>query len=204
MIREAFVKTLPPDGRLDYRPALIAPQAADDLLDCLAREIDWQQRTLKIFGKTLPQPRRVCFMGDPGVDYSYSGDRHRAADWHPAVAVLREVLVGVLGVSFNCVLLNAYRSGDDCMGWHADDEPELGTNPVIASISLGAVRRFRLRARREHSRALTLEPAHGSLLVMAGDLQHHWQHQLPRTRRKVGLRINLTFRRILPDRRNRR
>jgi alkylated DNA repair dioxygenase AlkB len=100
------------------------------------------------------------------------------------------------GAEFNAVLLNFYRDGRDGMGWHADDEPELGRNPVIASVSLGAPRRFCLRHRRRQDLKLDLELPHGSLLAMAGALQHHWVHALPKTRRSVGERINLTFRRV--------
>ena len=199
---EECVKTLLParDGegaKLTYRPDWIEPARADALFTVLQREIGWQTRTLKMFGRVIEQPRRIAFQGDDGVVYRYSNDDYRAACWHPAVAELRDRLDAEFGVAFNSVLLNFYRDGRDGMGWHADDEPELGDRPAIASISLGAVRRFVLRSRSEPSRKIDLSLSPGSLLVMAGDLQQHWQHQVPKTARPVGPRINLTFRRIL-------
>lgn len=203
MIRDGFVKKLAPDGVLTYHPDALEHEEANALAERLRMEIDWQQRWLTMFGRRVLQPRLICFMGDPGIEYRYSGDRHRATAWNPLVCDLRNRLEDSLGRQFNSVLLNAYRNGQDSMGWHADDETELGTCPTIASISLGAVRRFRLRSIRNHSETVTLEPAHGSLIVMSGDLQHHWQHQVPRTRRCSEWRLNLTFRRIL-DLRSRR
>jgi alkylated DNA repair dioxygenase AlkB len=110
---------------------------------------------------------------------------------------LRERLSRELGVEFNSVLANRYRDGRDCMGWHSDAEPELGPAPVIASVSLGAMRRFVLKHRGEPERKLALELPHGSLLVMRGETQRHYRHALPRTAKPVGERVNLTFRRIV-------
>ncbi len=118
--------------------------------------------------------------------------------WPAALHDIRERVSQASGVAMNSVLANLYRSGRDAMGWHSDDEPELGPRPVIASLSLGGVRRFTLKHRRDPSQKLALELAHGSLLLMAGDTQVHWRHALPRTARPVAQRINLTFRRILP------
>jgi alkylated DNA repair dioxygenase AlkB len=157
-----------------------------------------------MFGRTLMQPRLIRFMGEAGVEYRYSGGRHDAAPWHPALTPLLERLQRACPPGFNCVLLNLYRDGRDSMGWHADDEPELGPRPTIASISLGAVRRFQLRSLAQPRQRFEIQPEHGSLLVMSGSLQDNWQHQVPKTARPVGPRINLTFRRIpssasLPD-----
>lgn len=193
---EGFVKALEPDGLLDYRPGWLAGDQADAFCRCLAEQIAWQSRTITLFGRTMLQPRLLCFMGDAGVHYRYSNDNYRACAWHPAVLELKQRLQRELDAEFNSVLLNLYRNGRDSMGWHSDDEPELGRNPMIASVSLGAVRRFVLRPVRDRSKRLELAPAHGSLIVMSGDLQHHWQHQVPRTAAAVGARINLTFRRI--------
>ena len=195
---ESFVKTLAPEGLLDYRSAWLAPADADRLLDCLAAEVPWELRSIRMFGRELMQPRLLCFMGDPGMVYRYSGGDYAAVPWHPAVEELRWGLNRSLATAFNSVLLNLYRDGSDSMGWHADDEPELGSRPTIASISLGAERRFVLRRRDDPRQRLELVLAHGSLLLMAGDLQTHWQHQLPKTARPVGPRLNLTFRRIHP------
>ncbi len=195
---EQCVKTLPPDGRLIHDADWLQPPAALDLFETLRDGIDWQCRTLKMFGREVKQPRLIAFQGDEGVVYRYSGGDYRAAPWHPDVLRLRDRLVDDLEVGFNSALINLYRDGADGMGWHADDEPELGRDPTIASISLGAPRRFVLRNRDERSLRWEIELVSGSLVVMEGDLQHHWQHQVPKTARPAGPRINLTFRRVLP------
>jgi alkylated DNA repair dioxygenase AlkB len=145
------------------------------------------------------QPRLTAWYGDATARYSYSGLDLTPQPWTPALLALRTQVEQATGVTFNSVLLNLYRTGQDSMGWHADDEPELGPEPVIASISLGATRRFRLRPR--HSQQLPHAPLgldlpSGSLLVMRGTTQQHWQHAVPKTARPVGPRLNLTFRTI--------
>ena len=199
---ESGVKTLLPRGRtdgggLDYWPDWLPADEADALFGRLQRDVAWETRTIRMFGRRMEQPRRIAFQGDAGTVYRYSNDDYRASAWHPGVADLRDRLARWLDVRFNSVLLNLYRNGRDSMGWHADDEPELGDRPVIASVSLGAVRRFVLRSRADHGRKIDLPLASGSLLVMSGDLQRDWQHQVPKTARPVGPRVNLTFRRIL-------
>ncbi|MBY6205357.1 alpha-ketoglutarate-dependent dioxygenase AlkB family protein [Halomonas denitrificans] len=195
---ERSVNVLPPGGRLVHDPRWLDPGAALGVFERLLREVDWQRRSVKMFGREVPQPRLIAFQGDEGVSYRYSGGDYLAAPWHPEVGLLRDRLAEELGVGFTSALLNLYRDGADGMGWHADDEPELGREPTIASISLGAARRFLLRNRDDRSRRFEYRLGAGSLLVMEGDLQHHWQHRVPKTARPVGPRINLTFRRILP------
>lgn len=194
---EEYVKAFPPAGELEYRSAWLDRTTADELLARLSEEVDWEQRSIRMFGKRVPQPRLIRFQGDSGVHYTYSGDPHAASPWHPDVESIRDRLREEGVGDFNSVLLNLYRDGADSMGWHADDEPELGEDPLIASISLGGSRRFVLRRRVDRSKRHELSPEHGSLIVMRGDLQHHWQHQVPRTRRPVPARINLTFRRVV-------
>lgn len=193
-MRELLVKTLPPDGTIEYVPEWLDAPSADRLAARLQREVEWERRSIRMFGRELMQPRLIRFMGEPGVVYRYSGGCHVAAPWHPALQPLLECLRHQYPPGFNCVLANLYRDGRDSMGWHADDEPELGPRPTIASVSLGAVRRFQLRTRTRPRRRFELQPEHGSLLVMRGSLQENWQHQVPRTARPVGPRINLTFR----------
>jgi alkylated DNA repair dioxygenase AlkB len=200
---EVCVKELAPDGMVEYHDRWLEPAQADACMDALIEEIEWERRWITMFGKRIMQPRLVAFQGDPGVRYTYSADVHAARGWDPTVASLRDRLEEGCGLRFNSVLLNLYRDGSDAMGWHADDERELGNNPSIASISLGATRRFVLRSKADRTTRFELEPAHGSLIVMRGALQHHWQHQVPRTRNSVGPRVNLTFRRVL-DLRSRR
>ena len=179
----------------DYDPGFLAEGDADRLLWCLWPELDWRQHDIVLFGRRVQQPRLSAWYGDAGARYRYSGLSLEPQPWHPALHALRNALESRLGRPFNSVLANAYRDGRDSMGWHADDEPELGPEPVIASVSLGACRRFLVRCIR------TREPAefrleHGSLLVMSGSSQADFRHALPKTSRPCGLRINLTFRQI--------
>jgi len=198
--------SVPPNGYIRYLPNWLDCQQADQLFKSLGNRLDWQQRPIKMFGREIMQPRLTCFYGDNGVRYSYSGKTMLAATWSDELKQLKDRLNETLDVRFNSVLCNRYRDGRDSMGWHADNEPELGPNPVIASVSLGEQRRFRLKPRPqkkrhgERIRPLSLALGHGSLLVMSGDLQHHWLHELPKVSGKdatrVGPRINLTFRQI--------
>ena len=182
-----------PDGEFRYWPSFWPVAQADDLLVRLREEIPWRNHPVRLFGREIPTPRLSCWLGDGGADYRYSGVRHQATAWTPAVATIRADLARRLGIASNSVLGNLYRDGRDRMGWHSDDEPELGRQPVIVSASFGAVRRFALRHRRLPLRQ-SLWLAHGSVLVMAGDSQRGWQHALPATRADCGPRINLTFR----------
>jgi alkylated DNA repair dioxygenase AlkB len=184
------------DGEARLWPAALAADEASRLYDVLRDGIGWQQEEVLIFGQRRRVPRLVAWHGDPGARYRYSGTDHDPEPWTPELERLRARVYELSGVEFNAVLLNYYRDGRDGMGWHADDEPELGRNPAIASVSLGAPRRFCLRHRRRKDLKLDLELPHGSLLVMSGPTQHHWLHALPKTRRPVGERINLTFRRV--------
>jgi alkylated DNA repair dioxygenase AlkB len=177
-----------------YAPAFHEPASADDQMARLTRDIDWQQHHLRLFGRDVPAPRLSCWMGDADAVYTYSRTRFEPQPWTPVVATLRDDLCDRLGVRFNSVLANLYRDGRDSMGWHSDDEPELGPQPLIASLSFGAARTFRLRARATRETALSIELAHGSLLVMGGDTQALYQHALPQRARVSGARINLTFR----------
>ncbi len=194
---EDWVKTLAPDGRLAYRAEWLAATEADQFLTELDQQIGWQQRHIRLFGRRVMQPRLIAFHADPGVTYSYSGDRLQGSGWPPLLAALIERLWRDVGMRFNSVLCNQYRDGNDAMGWHADDEPELGQSPIIASLSLGALRRLRFKPRDGGSRRVVLMPASGSLLVMSGQLQRYWLHEVPRMRRIAEPRVNLTFRQIL-------
>jgi len=184
------------EGEARLWPAAFAPDEAAQLFDALRAGIRWQQEQVVIFGQRRRVPRLVAWHGDPGASYRYSGTDHDPEPWTAELELIRARVAGLCGVAFNAVLLNLYRDGRDGMGWHADDEPELGRDPVIASVSLGAVRRFCLRHRRRKDLKVGLDLPHGSLLVMSGATQHHWVHALPKTRRPVGERINLTLRSI--------
>ena len=194
-----MLENLPlPGAELLWDPGWLAPERADALLDRLLRDIAWETHRIRMFGRWIDSPRRSCWIGDPGASYVYSGVRFEPRPWLPALSLLREDLQQASGAAFNSVLANLYRDGSDAMGWHSDDEPELGPRPVIASLSLGQARRFKLRHRDDPARQLDLDLPHGSLLVMRGDTQARFKHSLPRSTRPMGPRINLTFRLICP------
>ena len=188
-----------PDACLRYLPHWLDRATADAWLHRLIAETPWEQPQVRVYGRTLAVPRLVAWYGDAEARYRYSGLLHEPLPWTPLLEEIRRRLQAEVDGRFNGALLNLYRDGQDAMGWHSDDEPELGCEPLLASLSLGAVRRFDLRrkgsSRIEHSLAL----GHGSLLVMGGATQHHWQHQIARTRQVLTPRLNLTFRLIHPS-----
>jgi alkylated DNA repair dioxygenase AlkB len=162
----------------------------------LVDEVPWERHRLRLFGREIEAPRLSCWIGDADAVYTYSGTRFTPHPLTPACVELRDRLVAVSGEKYNSVLCNLYRDGRDSMGWHSDDEAELGPFPCIASLSFGAARRFRLRHRRDPDSRLEIELAPGSLLLMAGATQRNYRHDLPKTARIVSPRLNLTFRRI--------
>jgi alkylated DNA repair dioxygenase AlkB len=178
-------------GTLLYDAAFFASVEADAFFQMLCRETAWKQEV----GRGRSFPRLTAWYADDGLVYRYSGVTHIAIGWTPALLQIKQRIEAAAGAAFNSVLLNRYRSCTDSIGMHADDEPELGTNPLVASVSLGAVRTFVLKHRASGER-LSLPLAHGSLLVMGGTCQHHWLHGIPKTTQAVGERVNLTFRRI--------
>jgi len=175
-----------------YWERFLAAPEAERLFAALRDHVPWAQLRNHLW----TFPRLTAFVADPGIVYRYSGVTHTGEGWPAELLAVRRQVERQSGASFNGALLNLYRDGSDSMGRHADAEPELGRNPVVASVSLGAVRRFVLRHRLGgEKRALDL--AAGSLLLMGGTLQHHWQHELPKTTEPVGARVNLTFRTFL-------
>lgn len=187
------------DGELYFDSGFLSITEADDALSVLTAELAWHQPQVMLFGRRVTSPRLAAWYGDPGAVYTYSGQVNEPLSWTPALKALRQRVAAAAGAKFNSVLANRYRDGADSMGWHRDAEPELGRNPVIASVSLGATRRFVLRHKKKKSVApVVIELTHGSLLVMAGATQHYWRHRVPPTRRPVAARINLTFRYVLP------
>jgi len=169
---------------------------ADRLFQELLTSIDWRQEEILIFGQRRLVPRLVAWHGDPGTAYTYSGTTHEPLPWTADLTAIKSRVESLTRRSFNSVLLNRYRSGQDGMGWHADDEPELGQDPPIASASFGEPRRFLLRHRRQRASRCELLLGHGDLLLMAGPTQHHYVHAVPKTARIVGERVNLTFRSV--------
>lgn len=185
------------DGTLTCAADFLAEDEADLCLRTLLDELDWRQDQIRLFGRQHRIPRLQCFQGEPGIQYTYSSLTLQAQPWHPSVFNLKTKIESLLGHPFNSVLMNLYRDGADSMGWHSDDETELGKNPAIASLSLGQQRRFLLRRKDNRQERVEFLLAHGSLILMAGPLQHFWQHSVPRTQKPCNSRINLTFRKVV-------
>lgn len=187
-----------PDADVQHLPGWLAATDADRLLSALQAEVPWEVHRIRMFGNWVDSPRLSCWIGDPQARYRYSSAEFVPHPWLPSLQSVRERLETEGLGRFNSVLLNRYRGGGDYMGWHSDDEPELGSMPVIASLSLGAARRFLLRRRDDPARKAEYLLGHGDLLVMAGQTQQFYQHALPKMARLQGERINLTFRWITP------
>ena len=184
------------DGDLRWQPAWLDPATADQWLTALQAEVPWQQPKVFVHGRQHPVPRLLAWYGDSEAYYRYAGLTHQPLPWTPLLAEIRARIEAEAGQRLNAVLLNYYRDGQDSMGWHSDDEAVLGANPLIASLSLGGTRRFDLRRKGSNRIEHSLSLEHGSLLVMAGATQHHWQHQVAKTRQRCAPRLNLTFRLI--------
>lgn len=185
------------DADLRFWPDFLSATAAEKLFNRLLSDINWRQDTITIFGKKHPLPRLQAWYGDADCHYSYSGLTLGPKPWSEELLTLKTLIEKHCQGQFNSVLANLYRHGQDSNGWHSDDERELGRQPVIASLSLGATRRFRLRHKfQKELPVIDLDLTPGSLLCMSGRSQSHWQHTLPKTARDIGPRINLTFRKI--------
>lgn len=186
-----------PDGELHYYPCAFTADESATFLRQLRETINWTRREIRLYGQRIMMPRLIAWYGDSGVEYEYSGQISPHNAWTTELLAIKARVDAISGHTFNGALLNHYRDGNDSMSWHSDDEKSLGLNPVIASVSFGATRAFKLRHRQNRSiNPLSLPLTSGSLLIMCGETQHHWQHQLPKTRKEIGERINITFRRI--------
>ncbi len=185
-----------PDADVDFFEQFYSPDRAQELFHLLSNELQWQQESLQIYGKWHRVPRLSALYGASNVQYTYSGIAHTALPWTSALLEIKNDLEQATQAKFNSVLANFYRNGQDSNGWHADNEPELGSQPIIASVSLGAARDFHFKHRRLAQHKYTQELSSGSLLVMGGAMQAHWLHQLPKRLRVQDPRINLTFRYI--------
>ncbi|NOT64378.1 MAG: alpha-ketoglutarate-dependent dioxygenase AlkB [Acidobacteria bacterium] len=183
-----------PDAEVKLYPTFFTEAESDSYFAALRSTTTWGQGRLTLYGKTYDEPRLTAWHGDEGKSYSYSGIVLHPQPWTLLLNEIRARVNAAAQTTFNSVLLNLYRNGRDSNGWHQDNEPELGRNPVIASLSFGAVRRFQMRHKIRQDLKLNLDLPHGSLLLMTGETQHTWQHQIPKTAKPVGERINLTFR----------
>lgn len=186
-----------PRAKVIYYPQFLREQEAQELYDVLYRETPWQQDNIKVFGKVYAQPRLTALYANNDLPYTYSNIRMQPHIFTPSLDALRIKVEEIAKVVFTTCLLNLYRDGKDSNGWHSDDEKELGKNPTIASVSLGASRVFKFRDKKAKSNVFSMRLEPGSLLLMSGATQHNWQHQLPKTSQTVQPRLNLTFRQIL-------
>lgn len=183
-----------PDADIVYFPSFFSSEVASELYHDLLREIPWQQDHIKVFGKEHVQPRLTALFGNEGKPYSYSNLTMQPKPWNLLLQKIKYHVESVAETNFTTVLLNYYRDGKDSNGWHADDEKELGLNPIIASVSLGSERMFQLKHNTNPSLRQNILLENGSLLIMKGATQHYWKHQIPKTSKPIGGRINLTFR----------
>lgn len=185
------------DAELTYVGDFLPISEADALLAVLQRTLAWRQDSIRIYGREVKIPRLQAWYGDPEARYRYSGVDLRPRPWTQALLELKQACELQSDSRFNAVLANRYRNGADGMGWHADNEPELGRQPVIASVSLGQCRNMNFR-HQQSGEKYTIELGHGSLLIMAGQTQKYWQHGVPKSRKVLNERVNLTFRYISP------
>ncbi|WP_424494581.1 alpha-ketoglutarate-dependent dioxygenase AlkB family protein [Salinimicrobium sp. GXAS 041] len=184
------------DAEIYFYPHFLAAEVAETYFNFLLNNIPWQQDSIKIFGKTHLQPRLTALFSNNGKAYTYSNITMYPQDFPKDLLALKQKLEIETEEEFTTCLANLYRTGKDSMGWHADDEKELGRNPAIASVSLGAERFFHLKHRKDKNERYKIRLPSGSLLLMKGPTQHHWLHQVPKTSRPLEPRINLTFRKL--------
>jgi len=186
------------DGEILFIRNFLSPTEAKKYFDLLLETINWKQEQISFYGKTYPVPRKTAWYGYEGFDYSYSGIKCTTEIWTKELLEIKTAIEKItLSEDFTSVLLNLYNDGNDKMGWHSDDEKELGINPTIASLSIGETRRFDLKHKQNKDLNYKFELSSGSLLIMRGALQHHWVHQIPVQKKVKNPRINLTFRTII-------
>jgi len=185
-----------PDADVTFVRRFLSSRDADRLVDEVTDTTPWRQEVIRLYGRESPVPRLTAWHGDPNAVYAYSNIAMDPEPWSAPLGEIRDLVEIETGVRFNSVLCNLYRNGRDGVAWHSDDEAELGGRPVIASISLGDTRTFQLRHRTRPDLRHQIDLPHGSLLIMRGPTQHHWKHQVPKTARPVGARINLTYRTV--------
>ena len=185
-----------PNAEIIYFRNFFSQGTSARMLKTLIQKIQWRQNKIQFYGKTSLVPRLEAWYGDTGKSYSYSGIRMDPMPWSEELLEIKLAVEKSIKLPFNSVLVNYYRDGNDRVAWHSDDEKELGRNPAIGSISFGAERKFKLRHRehKENDCKAEIQLENGSLLLMKGETQHHWMHEIPRTSRAIGPRVNLTFR----------
>lgn len=197
IVEEKF--NLGPDCGLSYIPHFISGADSDKLLESLKGKIEWEQDHFTMFGKKTPLPRLTAWYGDPEAVYTYSKIEMKPKKWIDPLVQIRDNLSEQLHVEFNSVLLNYYRNENDHMGWHRDNEKELGPKPLIASISLGDERLFQVRERKNKHHIFEINTGPGSLILMSGNIQTLWEHRIAKRAKRSSERINLTFRWVNPN-----
>lgn len=195
-VSDRSVEYFQENDSLDWRTAKWKELTAEKLAQIRFTNIFWKQDSINLYGKTMPLPRLTAWYGDSGKSYSYAGIKSEPNVWNKGLLYLKHEAERHASIEFNSVLLNWYRDGEDYLNWHADDEKELGKNPEIGSVNFGETRDFLLRRNSDTSQKIALPLKHGTLLIMRGELQHFWQHSVPKRKRVHGSRFNLTFRRI--------
>ncbi|MDP0561995.1 MAG: alpha-ketoglutarate-dependent dioxygenase AlkB [Candidatus Endonucleobacter sp. (ex Gigantidas childressi)] len=167
---------------------------AEDFVKINFEHIKWKQDSIKLYGKDIPLPRLTTWYGDKGKSYTYSGINSNPNEWNKGLLYIKKKIESISNVKFNSVLINWYRDGEDYLNWHADDEKELGKNPIIASVNFGETRDFIIRDNTNKLNKITIPLKHGTVLIMSGEFQHFWQHSVPKRKKVKGSRFNLTFR----------
>ncbi|MBP9934092.1 MAG: alpha-ketoglutarate-dependent dioxygenase AlkB [Chitinophagaceae bacterium] len=190
-----WINILPKDGEVYYLPDFFSKQESEKLFAVLLNEIEWQQDEVMMFGKRIVTQRRMAWYGEENKPYRYSGILRTPKPWTRTLLEIQHLVNSTFQTSLNACLMNLYRNGEEGMGWHSDDEPELGKEPIIVSLSLGAQRAFDFKHKDlGNKQRIYLEA--GSLLLMKGATQKHWKHALPKSKKVLDPRINLTFREI--------
>jgi alkylated DNA repair dioxygenase AlkB len=197
MFGESGASTGLPENLLAYTPGLFSESESAHYLEKFMATIPWEQRTVMMYGKPIITPRLTAWFGDTGKNYAYTGARFQPHPWTPELLDIKARIEPLAHIHFNSVLLNYYRDGNDSVAWHSDNETELGKQPLIASVSFGQVRRFDVRHKKDHDRKYAIRLENGSMLLMKGDLQQHWEHRIAKSTTPLKPRINLTFRIIL-------
>ena len=193
-VQKAAEVLVMPDADVRFYRSLFSKEESDQLYAQLHQQTLWKQEFIKLYGKPVAIPRLTAWYGDEGKSYIYSKIEMTPKPWTPSLLEIKTKIEVMSGLTFNSVLLNLYRDGKDSVAWHSDDEPELGENPSIGSVSFGAARRFMFKHKQQNDLKQEVELTHGSFLLMQGPTQHFWLHQIPKTTKSLQPRINLTFR----------
>lgn len=183
-----------PVDLLEYHPYFFDENTSQELLDRLISTTPWEQRQVTMYGKKMLTPRLTAWFGNSGTDYSFTGTRYDPLPWTDDLLLIKKQIEPLSGLTFNSVLLNYYRNGNDSVAWHSDNEAVLGSHPVIASVSFGQTRAFEIRNKKDHGQKHTIRLENGSFLLMKGDLQVHWEHRIAKSKLPMKPRVNLTFR----------